>query len=231
MSVNLAEEPGYTYKDYITWTGKIRYEIIDGTAYAMAAPSQAHQEILGELHFRLKLFLQGKPCKVFVAPFSVRLNSGSFDDTVVEPDVFVVCDKSKLNGKSVKGAPDMVIEILSPYNTRHDTVIKFRQYQKAGVKEYWTVDPVTKSVVVHVLENGKYISKTYNEDDIISVYTLEGCQINLSEIFYDTLEFDPEEPDESEFITKQKMIEALKYAGVGDEQIKKAVEFAGSRNG
>ena len=224
---NLAEEKRYSYKDYITWTGEIRYELIDGIAYAMATPSQAHQEALGELHGRLWQFLQGKPCKIFVAPFAVRLNFDSFDDLVVEPDILVVCDKSKLNGSSVKGAPDFVIEILSPHNTRHDTVTKFLQYQRAGVKEYWIVDPVSRSVQVNLLENGKYTGRTYNDDDVILVQTLTGCQINLADIFYGVVEFEPE-LDENDLITKKKMIEALKYTGISDERIKKVIKFINS---
>jgi len=227
---NLAEEKRYTYKNYRLWDEKIRYELIDGVAYAMAAPTQAHQEALGELYFRIKRFLQGKPCKVFVAPFAVRLNFDSFDDIVVEPDILVVCDKSKLNGKSVKGAPDFIIEILSPTNTRHDTVTKFKQYQRAGVKEYWIVDPVSKSVQVNILENGRYVGRTYNEDEVISVQTLEGCEINLAEIFYDIVEIEPEsESDNSEMITIKKMIEAMKNTGISDEQIQKAVKFIDSK--
>jgi Uma2 family endonuclease len=223
MSSNLAEEKRYAYQDYITWNSKIRYELIDGAAYAMAAPSQAHQEILGELHRQLANFLRGKSCKVFVAPFAVRLNSNSFDDIVVEPDLLVVCDKSKLDGKSVKGAPDFIIEILSPFNTRHDTFTKFRHYQRAGVLEYWIVDPVSKSVQVNILENGKYVGRTYSDEDIVVVHTLEGCQINLAEVFYDTIEF---ESDENEPAIRQRIINAMKASGISDSQVEKIIKLA-----
>jgi len=215
---NLAEERRYTYADYITWDSKIRYELINGVAYAMASPSRLHQEVLGELHFKLKQFLQGKPCKVFVAPFDVRLNANSFDDTVVQPDILVVCDKSKLDGKSVKGAPDMIIEILSPSNSRHDTVTKLKLYRKVGVREYWIVDPLEKTVQVYILEHGKYVFSDYSENDIVSVHTLEGCQINLADIFYDTIE-----SDGAEAITKQKVINAMKANGISDEAINKII--------
>jgi len=134
--------------------------------------------------------LRGKTFEVYYAPFDVRLNAYSFDDIVIQPDILVVCDKSKLDGKSVKGAPDLIIEILSPRNTRHDTVTKARLYRKAGVREYWIVDPNAKTVQICILENGKYVIHDYNDDDIIPVYTLKGCEINLSEVFYDTVEID-----------------------------------------
>jgi Uma2 family endonuclease len=218
--VNLAEQTRYTYAEYLTWGNEKRYEIIEGIPYAMASPSQAHQEIVGEIFNQLYNFLKGKPCKAFVAPFDVRLNVNSFDDTVVVPDILVVCDKSKLNGKSLKGAPDLIIEILSPFNVRHDTVKKYRQYQKAGVKEYWIVDPVTQTVQVHTLENGRYIGRTYNDDDIIPVHTLNGCKINLTDVFYDTIEVESDD----ELITKQSIIEALKINNISDEQIEKIIK-------
>jgi Uma2 family endonuclease len=218
---SLAEEIRYTYKDYTTRDSSIRYELIDGIAYAMAAPSQIHQEVLGELHGRLWRFLRGKPCKVFVAPLAVRLNADSFDDVVVEPDILVVCDKSKLNGKSVKGAPDMIIEILSPYNLRHDTDRKFAQYERAGVKEYWIADPRNKTIQVYILENNKYgAGRVYRDDDIIPVNTLEGCQINLGDIF-DTVEFEID--DSEDLIPKEDIIKALKKSGINDDQIDKII--------
>ena len=225
---NLAEQKKFTYKDYSRWTGDIRYELIDGTAYAMASPSQAHQVISRELSGRLWQFLRGKTCKMYNT-FAVRLNFGSLDDTVVEPDILVVCDKSKLDGKSVKGAPDLIIEILPPYNTRRDTVTKARWYRKAGVKEYWIVDPNAKTVQTCILENGKYIIHDYNDDDIISVYVLKGCEINMSEVFYDTIEIE----NDSESETRDKIIRALKASGVAmsDEQIAKAVKILDSGAG
>ena len=218
---NLAEEIKYTYKDYLRWDGKVRYELIDGVAYAMAAPSRLHQKISGELFRQLSNFLRGKPCEVYHAPFAVRLNFDSFDDKVVEPDILVVCDESKFDARSVKGAPDFIIEILSPYNIKHDTVIKFRQYQKAGVKEYWIVDPQYKTVEVYILKDGKYgVGNIYRDNDIIHVHTLKGCQINLADVFYDTIE---SEFDENESIIKQRIIEAMKENGLYNEQIEKII--------
>ena len=219
---NLAQQRRYTYKDYARWNSDIRYELIDGIAYAMTSPSQAHQDISRELSGRLWQFLRGKPCKMYNT-FAVRLSVEGLDDTVVEPDILVVCDESKLDGKSVKGAPDLIIEILSPHNTRHDTVTKAIWYRKAGVREYWLVDPNAKTVQTCILENGKYVIVDYNADDIVSVYVLKGCEISLSEIFYETAEM--EEDVESEM--RDKVIQALKLSGVNmsEGQIEKAVRI------
>lgn len=120
---------------------------------------------------------------MFIAPFDVRLNADNTDDTVVQPDVFVVCDKSKLDGKSCKGVPDMIIEVLSPSSLGRDKVLKFNKYQKAGVLEYWIVDPEGRNVTVHVLKNGEYMSKAYGDEETAPVNVLDGCQINLREVF------------------------------------------------
>jgi len=189
--MSILENRRFNYADYITWDDKERYELIDGIVYAMASPSQAHQEVSREISGQLWQFLRGKPCKLFTAPFDVRLNAESLDDKVVQPDLLVVCDKSKLDGKSVVGAPDMIIEILSSSNAgnkRHDKVTKFRLYQKAGVREYWIIDPESYTADVYILENGKYIANLYNDEDIVPVHVLEGCEINLADVFDDLTE-------------------------------------------
>ena len=101
----------------------------------------------------------------------------------MQPDILVVCDKSKLDGKSVLGAPDLVIEILSPSTSLRDKVLKFRRYLQAGVREYWIVEPDSKAVSVHILTNGEYVTHPYCEEDTIPVHVLEGCVIKLTEIF------------------------------------------------
>ena len=111
---NLAEERGFTYKDYARWDDDIRYELIDGVPYAMASPSRLHQKISGRIFRQLANFLRGKSCEVYAAPLDVRLNPHTFDNIVVQPDILVVCDESKYDDKSIKGAPDFIIEILSP---------------------------------------------------------------------------------------------------------------------
>ena len=231
---NLAEQKRYTYADYAAWKGDIRYEIIDGTAYALAAPSSVHQKISKKIFRQLDHFLIGKTCEVYYAPLAVRLNADDFDDTVVEPDLLVVCDESKIDIRGIKGAPDLIIEILSPFNAKHDTVRKFRQYQKAGVKEYWIVDPIRKTVEVYVLEksNGRYgVGSVYRDDDIVPVHILDGCEVNLADVFYDIIETETEteeENNESETLEiRNKMIQALKASGVdmSEEQIENAIKI------
>ena len=174
----------YTYADYENWDDDKRCELIDGAIHMMTPmPSSAHQDISGELFSRLHTFLRGKPCKVFHPPYDVRLNADSGDDTVVQPDLFVVCDRSKISQKGCKGAPDMVIEILSPSTASRDAILKLNKYLQAGVNEYWIVDPESKNTSVHVLKDGKYVVSVYSETDVIPVNTLDGCRINMKEVF------------------------------------------------
>ena len=177
------EEKRYTYADYCTWDDSERWELIDGAPYAMSSPSQRHQSILGELFGQLWSYLKGKPCVPFMAPFDVRLNAAENDDTVVQPDILVVCDNSKLDGKCCKGAPDLVIEILSASTAMFDRFIKFQKYREAGVREYWIVDPDTKTLQVYTLKQGEYVVTAYFETPIAPVSILPGCEINLDDVF------------------------------------------------
>ena len=173
----------YTYDEYRTLDDDKLWEMIDGVPYAMAAPNRRHQEISVRLLYNLYDFLKGKPCKVYAAPFEVRLNADTYDDTIVLPDIAVICDESKLGEKGCVGAPDMVIEILSPSTAMHDKILKFTQYLRAGVREYWIVNPDSESVTVNILNNGEYEACTYGKNEVVPVYVLEGCLISLSEIF------------------------------------------------
>lgn len=185
-----AEKPRYTFADVLTWDEDERVEIIDGEAIMMApAPARVHQEISGELFRQLANYLRGKKCKVYAAPFDVRLFEEDGDrpedvGTVVEPDITIVCDPAKLDEQGCKGAPDMVVEILSPATQRHDRFIKFSLYQKAGVREYWLVDPGSKIVQSFILEDGHYSVKEFGTaGDKMKVYVLEDCVVDLAEIF------------------------------------------------
>jgi len=179
------ENQRYTYADYCTWDDGQRWELIDGVPYAMSpAPRWEHQEILVELSGQFHNFLKGKPCKVFVAPFDVQLNANNDkNDTVVQPDLIVICDYYKLGGTGCKGAPDLVIEILSPSTATHDKWVKFNLYQRSGVREYWIVDPDSKTVSVHVLKDGIYTAAAYGVTDNAPVSVLPGCEINLQDVF------------------------------------------------
>jgi Uma2 family endonuclease len=179
------EQEQYTYADYLSWDGKERYEIIDGEAYMMAPPSRLHQDVSRELMGALWEFLKGKPCKVYAAPFGVRLNPApdNSDDTVVEPDIVVVCDPAKLDDRGCNGAPDLIVEILSPSNFRYDWVIKFNKYREAGVREYWVVDPVSKIITVYVLKHKEYVVSAYEGKAVAPVTVLPGCEIDLDAVF------------------------------------------------
>ena len=175
----------YTYADFLKWNDSVRYELIAGAPAMMAPPSIAHQAISGELYLQIANFLKGRPCKVFHAPVAVRLNAETSDDTVLQPDIVVVCDRSMLDDKSIKGAPDMVIEILSPSTATRDKVVKFNQYLSAGVREYWIVYPDSKTVSVHVLKDGEYFTRAYAGTDAVPVHVLAGCTISLPDVFAD----------------------------------------------
>ena len=178
------KEKHYTYADYCKWPDDERWELIDGRPYAMApAPGSFHQSVSGEIYFQLKQFLRGKVCKAYISPLDVRLNADTKDNTVVQPDVLVVCDPSKIDEKGCVGAPDMVVEVLSPSSLRHDRLIKFNKYLEAGVREYWIVDPESKTVSAHILKDGAYITSVYSDEDTAPVHVLESCNIDLGEVF------------------------------------------------
>ncbi|MCL1878938.1 MAG: Uma2 family endonuclease [Defluviitaleaceae bacterium] len=177
-----------TYSDYLKLGDDFRCEIIDGQIYAMAAPRIAHQRVAQRIWKQLDAFLAGRRCEAFIAPLDVRLSANKrnkHDDTVVQPDVFVLCDKNKIDkkGQSILGAPDMVIEVLSQGSAYVDRVLKHKKYLEAGVREYWIADPDNKTVEVYVLENNRYYSQNYSAPDIIPGHVLEGLKIDLAEIF------------------------------------------------
>ena len=151
----------FTYADYRAWPDDERWELIDGVAYAMAAPGLAHQTAVGELFRQIANHLVDKPCRPFVAPFDVRLPRGNETDddvtTVVQPDITVVCDPAKLDERGCRGAPDWVIEVLSPSTAAKDQIQKLAAYERAGVREVWLVHPTDHVVIVYTLSaDGSY---------------------------------------------------------------------------
>ena len=185
-----APKEHYTFADCLTWGEKERIEIINGEAVMMSPPTRIHQEILMELSRQLANFLEGKTCKVYPAPFAVRLFEKGGDrpedvDTMVEPDISVVCNHDKLDKHGCKGAPDLVIEILSPSTQRHDQLVKLGLYQRAGVREYWIVDPENKTVRVMLLDDDRVfqLHEVYSCDDVAKVTVLEGCFVELPKVF------------------------------------------------
>ena len=184
------EKSNYTYADYLSFESDERMEIINGEIVMMSSPSISHQRISGKIFKQLADFLDGKPCEVFSAPLDVRPfekagDNPKYVDTVVQPDILVVCNKSKLDEHGVKGAPDLVIEILSPSTQGHDCFVKLNLYQQAGVREYWIADPETETVKVFLLDDeGIYhTAKAYKKTDIVKVNVLNGCFIELSKVF------------------------------------------------
>ncbi|MDP2830273.1 MAG: Uma2 family endonuclease [Sulfuricellaceae bacterium] len=147
----------YTVGDYLTWPEDVRYELIDGIAYMMApAPTVFHQDIAGEIYFQLRQKLEDHPCRVLIAPVDVVLPRQNETDeqanTIVQPDVLVVCDPDKILEKRVRGAPDFIVEVLSPATASHDMVIKRQLYEKSGVREYWLIHPTDRVLITYRLE-------------------------------------------------------------------------------
>lgn len=148
------DPPRFTYGDYLQWQGDERWELIDGEAYLMSpAPLRIHQQVLGELSRQAANFFEERPCEVYFAPFDVRFPKEDEPDaavnTVLQPDLVVICDPDKLDDAGARGAPDWVVEILSPSTTSRDRVAKRLVYERHGVREYWVVDPKTAAVTVH----------------------------------------------------------------------------------
>lgn len=181
------EKDQFTFAEYLTWDEGDRIEIIDGAAIMMGTPSTTHQRILMGLAGQIYNYLQGKTCEVFPAPFSVRPLEREGDRpqdvrTVVEPDLSVICDPGKIDEHGCKGAPDLIIEILSPSTARRDRLVKYNLYQRAGVQEYWIVDPDTRTVQVYSLEEGCYHAAQVFKDAVTSG-VLEECVVDLKDVF------------------------------------------------
>ncbi len=179
----------FTYADYLTWNDDERWELIDGKAYNMSpTPLRIHQEISMDLSRQFAVQLLKKKCRVYAAPFEVRLpivdESENNISNVVQPDISVICDEKKLDEKGCIGAPDLIIEILSPSTRRLDRIQKRNLYEIAGVKEYWMVDPKDQLVEVFIMEqDGSYgKSHIYTETDTIQPKTLENITIDLSSV-------------------------------------------------
>jgi Uma2 family endonuclease len=191
--LNLDLNKRYSYADYLTWMDDARRELHDGFIKLMTpAPSRKHQRISVKLSRFFDVFLAQKPCEVYHAPSDVRLpqNTKSIDDTqiytVVQPDVYVICDLTKMDDQGCLGAPDLVIEIISAKNPQRDTKDKFEIYQQSGVREYWIVNPNDENVTVFVLnDQGKFqFVGMYAGDDKIPVNIFNGdLQIDLTEVF------------------------------------------------
>jgi Uncharacterized protein conserved in cyanobacteria len=178
----------YTYKDYLSYDENERIEIIEGKIINMShAPSRIHQEIISEIHFRLKQYIRSNnlSCKVYPAPFDVILKNDDKDiinsNNIVQPDISVICDKNKLTEKGCTGSPDMIVEVISPYNPSNDYVRKLSLYEKFKVKEYWIINPMRKNALVYVLtENGYDAPITYTFSDKVKVNIYDNLEIDFN---------------------------------------------------
>jgi Uma2 family endonuclease len=193
-TLKLDESKRYTYADYLTWLDDKRRELIDGFIHLMSGPLRRHARASLKLTRSIGNFIEKKKgkCHVYYAPFDVRLPlHGSTDDNkiydVVQPDICVVCDMSKLDDKGCIGAPDLIVEVLSPSTLKHDWNYKFNLYEAAGVREYWIVDPKAKLTYVFLLQpDGNYdLGTVYECNQKAPVHILEGLEIDLNKLFED----------------------------------------------
>lgn len=187
-AVNLSER--YTYGDYKAWPDDQRWELIDGTAWAMSpGPNRRHQGLLTKLALRIGGFLEGRTCVMYLAPFDVLLPVGNEDDdsveTVVQPDLVVYCDRSRLRDYGARGAPDLAVEILSPGTSKRDLNDKYRLYESRGVREYWVVDPGNRAVTVFRLGPSGVFSpgEVYVNTGGAASSVLEGLAVDLEDLF------------------------------------------------
>ncbi len=180
----------YTYADYLLWQFTERVELLRGKIRKMAAPNRKHQDISGKIQYALMTALLKSPCKVYNAPFDVRLTRMRNDievKTVVQPDLCVICDPSKLDTPGCNGAPDLIVEILLPGNSRTEIKDKFELYQEAGVLEYWVVSPIEKTIQVWTLdEQGIYFSRQPKvEGDTVTTPIVPNLAVDVTEVFED----------------------------------------------
>lgn len=178
----------YTYADYLTWQLKEKIELIKGKIIAMSpAPTRFHQDIAWNLSRVLGDYFDKQPCRVYFAPFDVRLTGDSPEiETVVQPDLCVVCDLSKLDDKGCVGAPDLVVEILSPSNSKKEMSVKFDLYQEAGVREYWIVDSKARTILIYVLKDGSYVGErpyVQGESQTAHSVIFDGLVFDVDKVF------------------------------------------------
>lgn len=194
---NVVNEPfsaygTYSYADYLTWDIDYMVELIKGKVFkqAAAAPRRIHQEIAALMITRLTNHLKGKRCKAYVAPFDVRLpvRSKKNEDifTVVQPDICVVCDPSKLDEMGCVGAPDLIMEILSPGSNSKELKNKYEVYEESGVNEYWIIHPSEKTLLIYTLIDKKYVpSRLFTLGDKVKSKAINGFEMDLDEVFGD----------------------------------------------
>lgn len=180
----------YSYADYYSWTFDERVELINGRLFNLYSPGTEHQRLSGRISVSFYNYLKGKPFEVFTAPFDIRFPVESRNDedifTVVQPDISVICDRSKIDERGCLGAPDIVVEILIAGNNRKELQDKFDLYQNSGVKEYWIIHSVSKTFFKYTLQEGRYVpSRLLTFGDIVMTPILPGYVLNLDKLFGD----------------------------------------------
>ena len=177
----------YTYAEYLLWKFEEHVELLKGKLFKMSAPSPAHQVVQSNLNIELGLYFRNQKCQIYPAPFDVRLpakgETGDAIHTVVQPDLCVVCDRTKIDSRGCIGAPDLVIEIISPGNSKKELKQKFKLYEEAGVREYWVIHPSEEYVIVNVLENNHYKTLSPIVDDEVHSVIFPTLKVHTKEIF------------------------------------------------
>jgi Uma2 family endonuclease len=194
MPMSKMRDTKYSYADYLQWDDEQRWELIDGIPYNMSpAPSNTHQRVSISISSLFYNYLTDKPCEVRSAPFDVRLSEqDQMTANVVQPDISIICDSHKMDEHGCKGAPDLIVEILSPRTAQRDRRDKFRLYEKYGVREYWIVDPLHETIEVYLLQGNRFAEQqVYAKGDVIEVSIFADCQMNLNDIFHLTANNDP----------------------------------------
>lgn len=182
----------YSYADYLTWPIDEVVELIKGIRFkkAAAAPKRIHQRVSVKLVSKLYHFLEGQKCQVYDAPFDVRFPKGSKEDhkihDVVQPDICVICDPDKLDDRGCIGAPDLIVEILSPGNNKMELKYKYELYESFGVREYWIINPESQNLIIYKLTDCKYVpSRLLTSGDVVESTVIEGFTLDLEEFFKD----------------------------------------------
>jgi Uma2 family endonuclease len=198
MPMSKMRDTKYSYADYLQWDDEQRWELIDGIPYNMSpAPTFTHQRVSVSISSFFYHYLTGKSCEVLTAPFDVRLSEQEQNQetwNVVQPDISIICDPHKMDERGCKGAPDLVVEILSLGTAvKRDRGDKFRLYEKYGVREYWIVDPIYETIEVYLWQENRFAEQqVYAKGDVIQVSIFADCQMNLHDVFHRTFPVDDE---------------------------------------
>lgn len=187
MSIQKNEDKHFTFQDFLSWDEGNRYEIFDGVPVLLASPTTKHQGGVSFLTIEFGTHFKGKHCRIFPSPFTVRfseIDDYENADNVFEPDVSIVCNKEQLDQYGCKGAPSLVVEVLSPSTSRNDRIKKYNAYQKFGVREYWIVDPLNETVEIYILDEGIYKRwNVYGREDVIKSKQFDILEIAGEEMF------------------------------------------------